>query len=292
MDEMLEEIRKLNATLQRIADGLAPGTDLSVLDRYKAFRVLSRSGRPLLTGIASPDPVRFRELKGIDDVIARLRMNTEQFLAGFPCNNVLLYGPRGTGKSSVVKALLNRYAAKGLRIIEMPKDALAHIFEVQEMIRTRHEKYILFCDDLSFSEEDDSYVPVKTVLEGGVETRPGNALIYATSNRRHLMPERAADNMPVVSAGELQPSETLEEKMSLSDRFGLRLGFGHYSAETYLEIIANYALLRNIRLRPEELRSRAMAWSLSQGSFSGRAARQFIDDLDGRMKSRGRRPGG
>lgn len=292
MADLLDEIKKLNETMQRIADCLSPEADLAVLDRYKAFRVQSQNSRPLLTGIASPDPVRFRELKGIDDVVARLRANTEQFIAGLPCNNVLLYGPRGTGKSSAVKALLNHYGAKGLCIIEIPKDALAHVFEVQDMIRQRREKYILFCDDLSFSKDDDSYVPVKTVLEGGLEIRPENAIIYATSNRRHLMPEKAVDNMPDFSAGELQPAETLEEKLSLSDRFGLRLGFEHYTADTYLEIIANYAMIRGIRIRPEELRRRAMEWSLSQGSFSGRAARQFIDDLDGQLKNRRRRSGG
>lgn len=276
----------------RIADRLSPEADPAVLDCYKAFRVQSRNNRPLLTGIASADPVRFRELKGIDDVVAKLRANTEQFISGLPCNNVLLYGPRGTGKSSAVKALLNQYGAQGLRIIEIPMDALAHVFEVQDMIRQRREKYILFCDDLSFREDDDSYVPVKTVLEGGLETRPENAVIYATSNRRHLMPEKAVDNMPVLSGGELQPAETLEEKMSLSDRFGLRLGFEHYTADTYLEIISNYAMIRGIPVRPEELRRRAMEWSLSQGGFSGRAARQFIDDLDGRMKNRRKRPGG
>ncbi|MBA4374308.1 MAG: hypothetical protein C0402_15765 [Thermodesulfovibrio sp.] len=292
MGTLLDEIKKLNATMQRLADRLAPEADFGVLDNYKAFRVRSHGGSPLLTGIKCPDPVTFKELRGIAEIVSRLKANTEQFIAGLPCNNVLLYGPRGTGKSSVVKALLNHYAAKGLCIIEIPKDALVHIFEIQEMIRPRRERYILFCDDLSFSEDDDSYVPVKTVLEGGLETRPDNALIYATSNRRHLMPEKAVDNMPVLSAGELQPAETLEEKMSLSDRFGLRLGFEHYTADTYLEIVSNYAKLRGILLNPEELRSRALTWTLSQGGFSGRAARQFIDDLDGSIKNKPRRSGG
>lgn len=289
MDRLLDEIVKLNATLLRMADRLAPRPDPAVLDQYTAFRVRSQSSGPQLLGIATPDPVRFRELRGIDDILERLQANTRQFISGLPCNNVLLYGPRGTGKSSAVKALLNQYAARGLRIIEIPKDALTHIVEIQELVRPRPEKYILFCDDLSFSEDDDSYVPVKTVLEGGLETRPENALIYATSNRRHLMPEQVADNLPVFSAGELQPAETLEEKMSLSDRFGLRLGFEHYTADRYLEIVGNYAKLRGLALDPEKLRARAMAWSLSQGSFSGRAARQFIDDLDGRMQSRPKR---
>jgi hypothetical protein len=284
MEELLKEIRQLNMNIQRIADFLSPVADAAVLDRHRAFRAHTENNRLLLAGIASPDPVRLAELTGIDDIVARLQANTEQFMEGLPCNNVLLYGPRGTGKSSAVKALLNEYGPKGLRIVEIPKNALLHIFEIQEMVRRRPEKYVLFCDDLSFNEDDDSYVPIKTVLEGGLETRPENAIIYATSNRRHLMPERIADNMPVFSDGELQPAETLEEKMSLSDRFGLRLGFEHYSADIYLEIIGNYAKIRKIKISSDELRRSAMEWSLSQGSFSGRAARQFIDDLEGRLK--------
>lgn len=284
MDDLLNELKELNRNIRRLADFFAPETDHELQGGFRAFRAISVNGRPAIRGIASPDPVRLRELKGIEGLLADLRANTEQFLAGLPCNNVLLYGPRGTGKSSAVKALLNHYGGKGLRMIEVPKDALVHIFEIQELLRQRDERYILFCDDLSFIEEDDSYINVKTVLEGGLETRPLNAVLYATSNRRHLMPERVADNMPVLSNGELQPAETLEEKMSLSDRFGLRLGFGHYSADTYLEIVRNYIAIRGLRIGAEELRTRAMEWSISHGSFSGRAARQFVDDLEGRLK--------
>ena len=289
MDDLLREIRELNANIGRIAGALAPVADLAVLDRYRAFRASAAKGILSIRGIGSPDPVRFRELRGIDQPVARLRENTEQFLDGLPCNNVLLYGPRGTGKSSAVKALLNQYGGKGLRMIEIPRSALIHIFEIQDMVRRRPEKYILFCDDLSFNEDDDTYVNVKTVLEGGLEKRPDNALIYATSNRRHLMPEKIVDNIPVFSEGELQPAETVEEKMSLSDRFGLRLGFEHYSSATYLDIIANYVSIRKVRVDGRDLHRMAMEWSIEHGGFSGRAARQFIDDLEGRLEKKKKR---
>jgi hypothetical protein len=219
-------------------------------------------------------------------VVAGLRANTEQFLEGLPCNNVLLYGPRGTGKSSAVKAVFNAYAAKGLRMIEMQRDTLVHILEVAELIKKRKEKFIIYCDDLSFEEDEKSYRQIKTVLEGGLETRPANMLIYATSNRRHLMPEKTSDNLPVLTDGELHPADSLEEKLSLSDRFGLRFGFPHFDMETYLSIIDNYARLKKIGLPQEQLREAAMQWSMAHGSYSGRTARQFVDDLEGKTGRR------
>ncbi len=289
MDEFLKELRSLNKTLQKIADAMLPSQDGGVLDAFRAFHAYSCRDVLLLKGIRNPDPVRFRELKGIDAVIEGLRANTGQFLDGLPSNNVLLYGPRGTGKSSAVKAVFNAYAARGLRMIEMQRDTLIHILEVAELIKKRKEKFIIYCDDLSFEEDEKSYRQIKTVLEGGLETRPANMLIYATSNRRHLMPERTVDNLPVLSDGELHPAESIEEKLSLSDRFGLRFGFPHFDADTYLAIVDNYAHLKKIKTPQSELKEKAMQWALSHGSYSGRSARQFIDDLDGRigrMKSR------
>lgn len=289
MDELLKELRSLNKTLQRFADAMLPAQDHAILDAFRAFHAYSARDVLLLKGISNPDPIRFRELKGIDAVIQGLRANTEQFLEGFPCNNVLLYGPRGTGKSSAVKALFNAYAARGLRMIEMQRDTLVHVIEVAEMIKKRKEKFIIYCDDLSFEEDEKSYRQIKTVLEGGLETQPANMLIYATSNRRHLMPEKAVDNLPVLSDGELHPAETIEEKLSLSDRFGLRFGFPHFDADTYLAIVDNYAHIRNITTSQAEFRSKAMQWALSHGGFSGRTAKQFIDDLEGKV-ARGRSP--
>jgi predicted AAA+ superfamily ATPase len=286
MDELLKELRLLNKTLQRLADAAIPSFDPGIFDSFNAFHAYSNKNSLLIRGIGDPDPVRFRELKGIDPVIRGLRDNTEQFLGGLPCNNILLYGPRGTGKSSAVKAVFNAYVDRGLRMIEMQRDTLVHILEVAEMIKKRREKFIVYCDDLSFEEDEKSYRQIKTVLEGGLETRPANMLIYATSNRRHLMPEKASDNLPVLSEGELHPADSLEEKLSLSDRFGLRFGFPHFDMDTYLLIVGNYAHLKKIGTSRRELEEKAMQWSLSHGSFSGRTARQFVDDLEGKTGRR------
>lgn len=283
-NDILTQLSILNTSLQRLSDFLMPVTDPGIFGHYRAFKASSRNNRLCLRGIAEFDRVRFRELRGINEVIQQVRSNTEQFLKGLPCNNLLLYGPRGTGKSSVVKAVFNEYGDRGLRMIEMPRDTLFHLFDVAELIRERPERFILFCDDLSFEEDEGSYRQLKAVLEGGLEMKPANMLIYATSNRRHLMPEKVSDNLPVYSEGELHPSETLEEKLSLSDRFGLRLGFFHFDMETYLDIVRNYARLRKIVIDREHLKRRAIQWSLSHGSFSGRTARQFVDDLEGTLR--------
>ncbi|HXX58974.1 MAG TPA: ATP-binding protein [Thermodesulfovibrionales bacterium] len=283
MDDLLKEIRRLNANLERLTDYFVPSRDPAILGRYRAFRSFSQNNRLCFRGIPEPDPVGFEELRGINPVIERLIENTEQFLEGLPANNVLLYGPRGTGKSSAIKALLNRYRKRGLKMIEMPRETLFHLPDVAEILRGRPERFIIFCDDLAFEEEEVSYRELKAVLEGGLEMRPHNMLIYATSNRRHLMPERPEDNLPVLSGGELHPAETMEEKLSLSDRFGLRLGILNFDLETYLDIVSHYAAARRITILPEDLKKKATQWSLSHGSFSGRTARQFVDDLEGRV---------
>jgi hypothetical protein len=291
VDDVAAQLKVLTDLALKFADRFVPVIDPALLEKFRAFKACSAHGTLCFSGIARPDGVRFEELRGIDRIIARLRQNTEQFLRGVPCNNTLLYGPRGTGKSSAVKALLNEFGDRGLRMIEVPRDTLFHLFEISDVLRSRPERFIVFCDDLSFDEDEGSYRQLKAVLEGGIEMKPENMLIYATSNRRHLMPERARDNLPVSAEGELHPSETLEEKMSLSDRFGLRIGFYHFDADTYLDIVANYAALRNLSIDPSVLRERAMQWSLSHGSFSGRTARQFIDDIEGSLRLSGSEDG-
>lgn len=268
--------------LRRIADALQQEPVSDVFEKHTAYRFVMRHGGPRLRGILSPDPITFEELCGIDRLISLVRTNTEQFLCGLPCNNMLLYGPRGTGKSSVVKALLNTYASQGLRMIEMTRESLHYLGDVSDMIRNRPEKYLLFCDDLSYDADDGSYRELKAVLEGGLELKPSNMLICATSNRRHLMPETIADNLPVFEDGELHPSDTLEEKMSLSDRFGLRVGLYTFDADTYLAIVRNYAMLRGLPVDDSVLVADALRWSIAHGSYSGRTARQFVDDLEGR----------
>ncbi|MGD0883994.1 MAG: ATP-binding protein [Thermodesulfovibrionales bacterium] len=292
MEELIFELKTLNESVQRLIDFFIPAQDPKIFDEFKALKVVSRNSRLALRGIADPDPIRFSELRGIDSVIQNLRENTEHFIEGLPCNNVLLHGPRGTGKSSAIKATLNEYAERGLRMVEMPRDTLLHLFAVADVIRGRHERFIAFCDDLSFEKEETGYRELKAVLEGGLETKPANMLIYATSNRRHLMPESQKDNLPVYAAGELHPTETLEEKISLSDRFGLRIGMLNFDAETYLDIVNNYVIRRGITIDFEDLKSKALQWSLSHGSYSGRTARQFIDDLEGRMRFQKKMRGG
>ncbi len=284
MKDLLLQLSLLNNTLQRLVDFIAPVQDPGVFDEFTAFRPFSQNNKLHVRGIAEPDPVRLGELKGIDTILRPLRENTEQFLKNLPCGNVLLYGPRGTGKSSAIKALLNEYSGQGLRMIDVPRDMLSHLFDIAERIRGRAERFIIFCDDLSFEDEESSYRQLKTVLEGGLEIKPGNMLIYATSNRRHLMPEKAKDNQPVYYDGELHPSESLEERLSLSDRFGIRLGFFHFDMEMYLDIVHNYVALRNITLDEEDLKTRASRWALSHGSYSGRTARQFVDNLEGHLR--------
>ena len=286
MTDLLKELKTLNITLQRLADFYLPSLDPDIFDSFKAFRAYSRNNNLCIRGIPEHDHIRLQELRGIDQIVSELKKNTVQFLSGLPCNNVLLYGPRGTGKSSAIKALLNAYSRRGLRMIEMSRETLFYILEIAEVVKDRPENFIIFCDDLSFEEEEKSYRQLKTILEGGLETRPKNMLIYATSNRRHLMPEMSGDNLPAFSGGELQPAETVEEKMSLSDRFGLRFGLPHFDMETYLDIVINYASLRKIPVGREALKHKAMQWSLSHGSYSGRTARQFIDDLEGQIGSR------
>ncbi|GBE02567.1 MAG TPA: ATP-binding protein [Nitrospirae bacterium] len=285
MDELVRQLRELNTNFRRFLDQFRPVVDLSVLDRYVAFKVFPRGDQLMIEGIDAPDPVTFDELKGIDEVVTLLKRNTMQFLRGLPCNDVLIYGPRGTGKSSAVKAVLNKYRDEGLRMIEVDRAALLRLHEILGLIRGRKEHFIVFCDDLTFHEEENAYIRLKAVLEGGLETRADNLLIYATSNRRHLMPERVSDNTAVYSDGELHPSESVEERVSLSDRFGLRIGLVQFDVNVYLDIVRNYVRLRKIEVGDNELlRKRALQWATSHGSFSGRTARQFADDLEGRER--------
>ena len=216
--------------------------------------------------------------------MARLVRNTEQFLAGRPANNVLLTGARGTGKSSLVKALLHEYAERGLRLIEVDKNDLATLPALLVLLETRPEKFIVFCDDLSFEEGEDSYKALKTALDGGLSRRADNVLVYATSNRRHLMPEYMDDNANTTTGrgGEIHAKEAVEEKVSLSDRFGLWLSFYPFDQNEYLAAVENW--LADFRLPLDETaRHAALNWAQMRGSRSGRTAYQFACDWAGRL---------
>jgi predicted AAA+ superfamily ATPase len=207
--------------------------------------------------------------------------NTARFVAGLPANNVLLYGDRGTGKSSTVKALLNAYAERGLRLVEVPKEALGEFSRLVRLLRGRRERFLVFIDDLSFEEHETEYKGLKAVLEGSLEARPDNVLLYATSNRRHLVRQRFADRDS--EPDDIHIGDTVEEKLSLSDRFGLRVRFLAPDQGRYLLIVRTLAARRALAIADEELEKRALRWATRHGGRSARTARQFVDHLTGEL---------
>ena len=258
----------------------ATGNPSEPLDGHIAFRWRNQR----LIPVNHPDLVEIADLIGVDRQIEELDRNTRQFLQGLPANHALLWGDRGTGKSSLIKGILHRYAPEGLRLVEVNKEGLLHLQEIADLLWERPERYLLFCDDLSFSEGEAEYRELKAMLEGGIAARPENVLIYATSNRRHLMPRQVGENQyPQNDEDELYPRETTEEKVSLSDRFGLRLAFYRFSQNTYLQIVSHYAQKRGLSLSTKELHRKALEWEASSSGRSGRVARQFVDDLAGQL---------
>ncbi|MGW8227826.1 MAG: ATP-binding protein, partial [Gammaproteobacteria bacterium] len=211
------------------------------IDWHQIHAAVWRQQKQVLRPVTAIDPVTLDTLVGIERQIDELRRNTERFIAAKPANNALLWGARGTGKSSLVKALLNHYKGEGLRLIQVYKEDLQHLPEIVDEIRDLPQRFIIYCDDFSFEINETSYVGLKTVLEGSIEQAPDNVLIYATSNRRHLLPETMQDNLDSkVIDGELHYSDAIEEKISLSDRFGLWLSFYQPNLEGYLQIVDSY----------------------------------------------------
>lgn len=241
----------------------------------KAFKWQAKRLQP----IYELKDVQLDDLKGIDTQKQKLVQNTRQFLAGFPANDVLLTGARGTGKSSLVRALLTAYHQQGLRLIEIERDELSDLPLIQQQIKHRPEKFIVYCDDLAFNAEDENYRSLKSVLDGSLQSGNGNFIIYATSNRRHLLPEFMSDNTPtrvvdVPQYKELHPQEAIEEKISLSDRFGLWLSFYPMGQELYLEIVADYLQRAGLAF-DDEAKAESLRWCQSRGQRSGRSAYQF-----------------
>ncbi len=259
--------------------------DPSEFNRFPAFRWRrdaqnSQGGR--FEPVRDLDDQRFENLVGYEKERNIIIANTEQFVAGLSANHALLYGARGTGKSSTVKALLPRFAEQGLRLVEVMKNELADFPLIVELLRERPEKFILFVDDLSFEADESSYKDLKALLEGRLEARPRNLLIYATSNRRHLIKEQFSDNAQLGN-DEVNAWDTVEEKLSLSDRFGLMVTFMTPNQQQYLAIVSGLAEQAGLELDPEDLRRRALRWELSHSGRSGRTARQFIDQLTGEL---------
>jgi predicted AAA+ superfamily ATPase len=274
------------AALARLDAALPPAPPPTDWQGAVAFRWKKRDGRGWLQAVARPHPIRLADLGNIDDQKARIVANTRQFVAGRPANNVLLTGSRGSGKSSLVKAVLNEYSGEGLRLIEVDKDDLIDLPDIVERLDGRPERFIIFCDDLSFEAGETAYKALKSVLDGSVAAPPDNVLIYATSNRRHLMPETFAENLEAHRVGdEIHPGETTEEKVSLSERFGLWISFYPFSQDDYLGIVRHwlhyFGVAESIIAGCER---DALNWALQRGSRSGRVAWQFARDLAGHAK--------
>ena len=250
-----------------------------------AFRWRKRGQHALLQPVRMLAPIQLSDLQGIDEQKRRIERNTRQFVTGKPANNVLLTGARGTGKSSLVKACLNKYASKGLRLIEVDKADLVDLPDLMDLLGSRPERFIVFSDDLSFDEGEAGYKALKSVLDGSISANADNVLIYATSNRRHLLPEYMHENLSYqhLDNGEVHPGEVVEEKISLSERFGLWVSFYPFDQDHYLRIVDHW--LQSFGVTPEQAQAahaEALIWALERGSRSGRVALQFARDFAGR----------
>ena len=248
----------------------------------KAFRIAqAQQGAPELVPISNTEQIIFADLIGYEDQKKRLLENTEAFVAGRPANNVLLFGDSGTGKSSSIKALINKYYDQGLRMIEIYKHQFRDLSQVIAQIKNRNYRFIIYMDDLSFEEFEIEYKFLKAVIEGGVETKPDNILIYATSNRRHLIKENWSDRDDVESQNGMHRSDTMEEKLSLVNRFGVTINYSKPSQKEYFNIVVELAHRAGLTMSDGELRAEANKWELSHGGISGRTAQQFINYLLG-----------
>jgi predicted AAA+ superfamily ATPase len=276
-------LRSIADALERLAPPAPAPADLGAADAFVWHADTRR-----LQAVPAVNRVALALLRGIDQSRDILLDNTRRFARGLPANNALLWGARGTGKSSLVKAahaavneeLAREGASARLALVEIHREDIASLPPLLQLLRSSERRFLLFCDDLSFDASDTSYKSLKAVLEGGIEGRPANLVFYATSNRRHLMPREMIENERSTA---INPSEAVEEKVSLSDRFGLWLGFHNCDQDTYLAIVEGYAKHYGLDLPNETLRGQANEWSITRGARSGRVAWQFIQDLAGRL---------
>jgi hypothetical protein len=276
--DQTELLARIAAALERLAPPPARAMDLDVADAY-----VWHPNPPALAPVARVSRVEIGLLKGVEQQKGILLENTRRFAAGLPANNAMLWGARGMGKSSLVKAVhaeVNRLTPRALALIEIHREDIRTLPDLLNVLRGRARRCLILCDDLSFEREDSDYKALKSVLDGGIEGRPENVLFYATSNRRHLMPRDMIENERSTA---INPGEAVEEKVSLSDRFGIWLGFHNCDQDTFFAMVEGYAAALALPMTTEALRAAAVEWSVTRGGRSGRVAWQFIQDIAGRL---------
>ena len=280
LESLAEKLDRLVAAVEKLAPAGVEPTDLSSADCF-----VWSAEQGVLEPVQRVNRVEIGLIRGVDRVRDILSDNTERFASGLPANNVLLWGARGMGKSSLVKAVhaainARKDGAGPLKLVEIHREDIDTLPKLMTQLKSAPYRFILFCDDLSFDHDDTSYKSLKAALEGGVEGRPANVIFYATSNRRHLLPRDMIDNERSTA---INPGEAVEEKVSLSDRFGLWLGFHKCSQDDYLDMVQAYAAYHGLETDPDRLRAEALEWATTRGGRSGRVAWQFTQDLAGRL---------
>lgn len=286
MTDLAQLLAQASTLLDRLETLVPPQADAPDWASAIAFRWRGADARQPLQAIRQPHRLALADLLCVDRQKAELDRNTRQFLQNLPANNALLWGAKGTGKSSLIKALLHEYAEQGLRVIEVDRRHLVELPDIIECLYARPEKFILYCDDLSFEADDEGYKALKAILEGSFSIPPANVLIYATSNRRHLLPEYPEDNRQArIVEGELHQGEAVEEKISLSERFGVWLSFHPFTQDQYLSVVRHWLDKLGIAAAAdwETARAEALRYALLRGSRSGRVAWQFAKDWSGRI---------
>lgn len=287
LDKFLSRAEAMLARLEAVLPPVNSEVDWTVSTAFRWRRRRGPNAGGYLQPILHRSVIALDDLSHVDAQKRQIEQNTQQFIEGRPANNVLLTGARGTGKSSLIKACLNRFADEGLRLIEVDKSDLADLMDIVDLVADRPERFIVFCDDLSFEEGESGYKALKVALDGSVAAQSNNVLIYATSNRRHLLPEKMSDNRGTTRGddGDIHPGEAIEEKISLSERFGIWLSFYPFSQDQYLAIVAHWlAEFGCNAAQIEQARAEALRWALQRGSRSGRVAWQFAKDQAGRIR--------
>jgi predicted AAA+ superfamily ATPase len=275
---LAQAMERISGALERLAPPAASIPDFRAADAF-----IWHAAQVRLDPVRRVNRVEMQLLKGIDRMRDTLLENTERFASGLPANNALLWGARGMGKSSLVKAVhaaVSRKAKGALKLVEIHREDIESLPALMTLLREAPYRFIVFCDDLSFEAEDTSYKSLKAVLEGGIEGRPDNVILYATSNRRHLMAREMMENERATA---INPGEAVEEKVSLSDRFGLWLGFHRCSQDEYLAMVDGYVAHYRVPIEADALRREALEWATTRGARSGRVAWQFVQDLAGRL---------